>query len=93
VLSWDARKVLRNFKKHGVSFEEATTVFEGAAALEFEDYEHAESEPRWVRIGFSCMGRILFVVYAVRRLKHEQETLRIISARQATRKEREAYAG
>jgi uncharacterized protein len=55
VFSWDARKALRNFKKHGLSFEEATTVFEDAAALEFEDYEHAQSEPRWVRIGFSCM--------------------------------------
>ncbi len=93
MFSWDARKALRNLAKHGVSFEEAATVFSDADALEFDDVEHSGPEMRSVRIGFSIAGRILFVVYTVRRLEHGKETIRIISARQATRKEREAYAG
>ena len=93
MFTWDARKALRNLTKHGVSFEEAITVFADPDALEFDDEEHSGSEPRSVRIGFSLLGRILFVVYTVRRMKHGKEAIRIISARQATRKEREAYAG
>jgi uncharacterized protein len=93
VFAWDARKALRNLAKHGVSFEEAVTVFADADALEFEDEEHSSTELRSIRIGFSLLGRILFVVYTVRRMKHGKEAIRIISARQATRKERKAYAG
>jgi uncharacterized protein len=93
VFSWDARKALGNLAKHGVSFEEAATVFSDADALDFDDVEHTGSEPRSIRIGFSFAGRILFVAYTVRRLNHGKETIRIISARQATRQEREAYAG
>ena len=93
MFSWDARKALGNLAKHGVSFDEAATVFADPDALDFDDVEHSEAEIRSVRIGFSFGGRILFVVYTVRRLRHEKETIRIISARQATRKERRAYAG
>ena len=60
--------------------------------LDYDDIEHSESELRSVRIGFSPIGRIVFVVYT-RRVKYDQETIRNISARQATRKERAAYAG
>jgi len=60
--------------------------------LDYDDIEHSESELRSVRIGFSPIGRIVFVVYT-RRVKYDKETIRIISARQATRKERVAYAG
>jgi uncharacterized protein len=93
VFSWDARKALSNLKKHGVSFEEAATVFSDPEALDWEDFEHSVSEWRSTRLGFSVAGRILFVVYTIRRLKNGKETIRIISARQATRKERQAYAG
>ena len=93
MFSWDARKALGNLKKHGISFEEAVTVFGDPEALDWEDIEHSSAETRSVRLGFSVAGRILFVVYATRRLKNDQETIRIISARQATRKERKAYAG
>jgi len=61
--------------------------------LDWDDFEHSLSERRSTRIGFSLSGRILFVVYMIRRLKNEKETIRIVSARQATRKERQAYAG
>jgi uncharacterized DUF497 family protein len=93
VFSWDARKASSNLKKHGVSFEEAATVFGDPEALDWDDFEHSDSEQRSVRLGFSATGRILFVVYTTRRLEHGKETVRIISARQATRKERKAYAG
>ncbi len=92
MFSWDARKALGNIKKHGVSFEEAATVFSDPEALDWDDFEHSPSENRSIRLGFSVLGRILFVVYTIRRLKDDKETIRIISARQATRKERQAYA-
>jgi hypothetical protein len=93
VFSWDAHKALDNLKKHDVSFEEAATVFADPDALDWEDPEHSYSEQRSKRLGTSLAGRILIVVYTQRRLKHGQELIRIISARHATRKEREAYAG
>lgn len=93
MFSWDAGKALNNLKKHAVSFEEAATVFVDADALDWDDPEHSYSEQRSKRLGSSLAGRILIVVYTQRRLKHGQEVIRIISARQATRKERQAYAG
>ena len=93
MFSWDAGKALRNYEKHGVSFEEAATVFGDANALEWEDVEQDRLERRWKRVGFSMQGRILMVVYTLRRLKNNVETTRIISARQANRKERTAFAG
>jgi uncharacterized protein len=93
VFSWDAHKALSNLKKHGVSFEEAATVFVDPDALDWDDPEHSYFEQRGKRLGSSLADRILIVVYTERRLKHGQEIIRIISARQATRKEREAYTG
>lgn len=92
VFSWDARKALASLKKHGVSFDEAVTAFDDPAGLDFDDVEHSETELRSVRIGFSALGRVLYVVYTAR-VKHGKETFRIISARQTTRKERASYAG
>ncbi len=91
MFSGDARKALANLKKHGDSFEEAATVFADPNGLDYDDIEHSESELRSVRIGFSPIGQIVFVY--TRRVKYDKETIRIISARQATRKERAAYAG
>ena len=93
MFSWDARKALKNYQKHGVSFEEAATVFSDPEGLDWEDFEHSLTEQRSTRLGFSILGRILFVVCTIRRSKDDKETIRIISARQATRKERKAYAG
>ena len=93
MFSWDARKALHNLKKHGVSFEEGATVFVDPDALDWDDPEHSYSEQRSKRLGSSIAGRILIVVYTQRRLIHGQELIRIISARQATRKERKAYTG
>jgi uncharacterized protein len=93
VFSWDARKALSNLKKHGVSFEEAATVFADPDALDWDDPEHSHAEIRSKRLGASVTGRVLIVSYTPRRMRDGKEIIRIISARQATRKERQAYAG
>jgi uncharacterized DUF497 family protein len=93
VFSWDARKAVENLKKHGVSFEEAATVFADPDALEWEDLGHSSAEQRFKRLGFSVQGRALILVYTIRRLANGKETIRVISARRASAKERKAYAG
>jgi uncharacterized protein len=92
VFAWDSRKAARNLEKHGVSFEEAATVFADPDALEWEDLEHSARENRFKRLGISIEGRILILVYSYRSLKSDKETIRIITARRASPKEREAYA-
>ena len=93
MFSWDVRKAQVNYAKHGVAFEEAATVFVDPAGLDWADLEHSRHERRYRRLGRSVAGRILLLVYTVRRMPHGQETIRIISARQASRKERQAYGG
>jgi uncharacterized protein len=93
MFSWDDRKALKNVKKHSVLFEEAATVFSDPDALDWEDLEHGNGEQRWKRLGLTANGRVLLVVYTSRRWKNGVETIRIISARQASRKERKAYSG
>jgi hypothetical protein len=93
VFTWGARKATRNLEKHGVSFEEAATVFADPLALEWEDLEHSHLEIRFKRLGLSSRGRVVILVYSFRRFKNGQETIRLISARRASAKEREAYAG
>ena len=95
IFSWDAEKAISNFEKHGVTFEEAATIFADSHALDGHDPAHSTHEHRRQRIGQSLTGRILFVAYTMRRRSDEgkKETIRIISARQASRKERQAYAG
>ena len=92
MFSWDARKAARNLLKHGVSFGEAATVFADPIALDWADLAHSVSEARSKRLGTSLSGRILIVAYTVRRLPDGKETIRIISARRASRKERNAYS-
>jgi uncharacterized DUF497 family protein len=93
MFSWDASKALKNFEKHDVPFEEVATVFGDPEGLDWEVFQHGQSERRWKRLGRSGQGRVLLIVYTLRRLTHGTETIRIISARQASRKERKAYAG
>jgi len=93
VFAWDAAKAARNLSKHGVSFEEAAAIFADPEALDWTDTAHSQNEARFKRLGKSLARRILLAVYTVRRMKNEKETVRIISARQGSRKERKAYAG
>ncbi len=83
---WDETKAAINLKKHGVSFEEATTVFDNPLAIIFDDEEHSIDENREIIIGHSRNNRLLLVSYTER-----INAIRIISARLATRREREDY--
>lgn len=93
MFSWDTAKALRNREKHGVAFEEAATVFADPDALDWDNTQHSLREERFKRLGMSLAGRVLLVAYTVRRVKNAKENVRIISARQASRRERRAYAG
>ena len=83
---WHADKAASNEKKHGVTFEEAMTVFADPMAAIFDDEEHSEDEPREIIVGHSAKGRILLVSFTERR-----DAVRIISARRATKRERKDY--
>ncbi len=91
MFEWEARKAAVNRTKHGVSFEEAVTVFGDPDALDGPDLRHSERESRFLRLGRAVTGRVLIVAYTVRR-RDGGERIRIISARWAGRKERAAYA-
>ena len=93
MFTWDPQKAIINFQKHGVSFEEAATVFSDLRALEWEDSEHSDVELRYKCLGASLTHRKLIVVYTIRSTANGNKAIRIISARQASRKERKAYAG
>ncbi len=90
MFEWDPRKAEANAAKHGVSFDEAVTVFLDSNALDGPDLEHSKDEVRFLRLGRSADRRVLMVSYTLRRTG-DAETIRIISARQASRRERAAY--
>lgn len=83
---WDEAKAHANFAKHGVSFEEAASVFGDPLALTFHDPDHSVKEKRWLTFGVSQTGRLLVVAHTGR-----GRAIRIISARKATRHERGIY--
>ena len=85
---WDDTKATNNFKKHGVRFSEATTIWLDDLGVEIPDPEHSIEEERWIRLGYSSKARILVVVYCE---KANDETVRIISARRATKVEQAQY--
>ncbi|NJL58111.1 BrnT family toxin [bacterium] len=83
---WNNEKAASNLTKHGVSFEEAKTVFDDSLYVDFYDPDHSEDEERYLIVGQSNRGRLLIVSYTERR-----DSIRLISAREVTRTEREAY--
>ena len=93
IFIWDPQKAIINFEKHGVSFEEAATVFADEDGLDWEDPNHSQQELRRKRLGESVESRILLTVYTRRKSKSGNDKIRIISSRQANRKERQTYAG
>ncbi|MFH2093212.1 MAG: BrnT family toxin [Pseudomonadota bacterium] len=86
IFEWDPKKAISNLKKHGVSFEEASTAFKDPLSLTIEDPLHSDDENRLVLIGVAYNNKTLVVVHAERK-----NCIRIISARKATKKERECY--
>jgi uncharacterized protein len=90
VFEWDPRKAEANAAKHGVTFDNAVTVFLDPDALDGPDLQHSAGESRFRRLGKSADGRVLIVAYTLRR-SGNAEAIRIISARRASRRERAAY--
>jgi hypothetical protein len=84
---WDSDKASQNVEKHHVSFEEAATVFDDPMFITVIDDEHSIDEERYITIGLSSRGRLLMLAHVDRK-----DYVRIISARRATKKEKQFYA-
>jgi len=85
---WDPNKDRENRRKHGISFDEAQTVFFDDRAVEFFDDEHSASEQRFLLLGLSAKLRILMICHC---LREGGDVIRIISARRATQTEQQQY--
>ncbi len=83
---WDKNKAASNLSKHGVSFDEARTAFDDPLYIDFYDPDHSYDEYRYIIIGQSMQNSLLVISYTER-----GNVIRLISARKATRKERETY--
>jgi uncharacterized DUF497 family protein len=83
---WDEKKAIANLGKHGVSFEEARTLFDDSFHVEFYDPDHSQDEHRYIIVGQSERHRLLVVSFT-----ELDDTIRLISARELTGTEREAY--
>jgi uncharacterized DUF497 family protein len=86
IYEWDLNKARSNLRKHGVSFEEASTVFVDPLAITFPDPDHSDEENREITIGLTTKDRVVFVSHCAR-----GDRTRIIGARRTTRKERKQY--
>jgi len=85
---WDPRKAAANAAKHGVTFEEAKTVFHDEQALLMDDPDHSKAEARFILLGRSLQDRVLVVVHC---LRQGGKVIRLISARLAGKQERKTY--
>jgi hypothetical protein len=85
---WDSTKALSNVKKHGITFEEARTVFDDDFARLLHDPDHSQEEERFILLGMSYTLKILTVVHCY---KDQDGVIRIISARESTRNEARQY--
>ncbi len=81
-------KAKHNLEKHGIPFSEAATVFYDPLSATFDDLDHSRSEPRWITVGMSSRSRLLVVAHTER-----GNSVRIISARLATKNERKKHEG
>ena len=88
IFVWDENKAEINIRKHGVSFPEAQSVFDDYDALQIYDPDHSEEEDRFILLGMSSALRVLVVCYCFR---ENDEQIRIISARKATKNEKSTY--
>jgi uncharacterized DUF497 family protein len=86
---WDSSKETSNMRKHGISFDEAKTVFTDELARLIADPDHSKNEDRFILLGTSIHSRLLIVCHCVR----ENDFIRIISARKADKRERAVYEG
>ena len=89
-ITWDENKNQENIKKHKISFEEAQTVFYDPRGKLIADPDHSDEEDRFIILGLSKMLHLLVVCHCY---KENEETIRIISARKATKSESKSYGG
>ena len=87
---WDVEKSKSNHKKHGISFEEARSVFSDDFAVQFYDDKNSTEEDRFLMLGYSNKSKLLVICHCER---NSGKTIRIISARKATKNERKHYTG
>lgn len=88
---WDAAKAIVNIAKHGVTFDQAATVFADGLALTVFDAAHSQSEERWFTLGHDRSGMLLAVAHTYQLTESHRAYVRIISARAATKRERHFY--
>jgi uncharacterized DUF497 family protein len=91
VFTWDLSQAKANVEKHGVPFEEAATAFCDANGLDWDELSEESRERRFKRLGLTANKWLVLVLYTIRRTEHDQETVRIISARHASEREGRAY--
>jgi uncharacterized DUF497 family protein len=84
--TWDSRKAVRNLNKHGISFPEATTAFGDSLSVTIPDPDHSVGEHRYLLVGLTALGHLVVVAHSER-----GDEIRLISARRASRAERETY--
>jgi Uncharacterized protein conserved in bacteria len=92
-VEWDPEKARINFQKHGISFELASSVFFDPRAVTIFDHEHGESEDRWITLGIAKNGQLVVMCHLFKEETKESCTIRIFSARKATKFEIKSYKG
>ncbi len=89
--AWDSRKAQQNLKNHKIAFERAATTFLDPEALSEFDDDHSEEEDRWLTLGVDRTGTLLVVSHTYREETENSATIRLLSARRATKKESKQY--
>lgn len=88
---WDTRKAKSNFRKHRITFDRATAILRDPNLLSIPDYEHSETEERWLTMGLDENGVLLVISHTFKNSSASVIKIRIISARKATKSETEQY--
>lgn len=88
---WDPNKAKANRKKHGIGFEQASTIFLDPKMITVFDTKHSEHEDRWATVGIDTNGNLLVVVHTFQQLDANSSRIRMISTRKATKNERKQY--
>ena len=88
---WDPAKAKQNIRRHKVSFQRATAIFRDPYMISIFDEEHSQEEDRWITMGKDDNGIVLVVCHTFRKIEDSLFTIRIISARKATKRERKQY--
>ena len=92
IFEWDPDKAIRNQEKHGISFEQAATVFRDPRAVSLYDIEHSKREDRWITLGLSASRGLLVVCHTFEWVDPSVARIRIFSCRKATQHESRQYA-